>query len=132
VFTPQPIQQELSPFALDQIVIEGMEAMAFIGVPDEERAKAQKIEITLVLHKDIRRAGKSDHLNDTIDYALVHQKALRVVEQRPRKLIENLAEDLASVLMREFSLQRIDIKVTKFILENTKSVSVCIIREHSK
>jgi len=116
----------------DQIIIDGIQVMAHIGVPDEERAKPQKLEISLVLHRDLSPAGRSDDLKGTIDYFFVHQRTLQIVQQKPRKLIESLAEDLSSILTKEFAMEKIEIKIRKFILENTRAVEVHITRTCTK
>jgi dihydroneopterin aldolase len=113
----------------DQIIIEGIEVMAHVGVPDEERAKAQKLEISLILYLNLAKAGHTDDLKQTIDYFSVQQRVIQIVQQKPRKLIETLAEDLASTVLKEFGAKEIQIEVKKFILEKTKSVAVRIIRE---
>lgn len=115
----------------DQIIIEGMRIMSRVGVPDEERSRPQPLEISLRLHLDLAPAARSEQLCLSVDYAQVHQHVVEVVQQRPRSLIETVAEDIAVRVLGTFNIQRVDVEVRKFILENTRSVGVWITRSRS-
>ena len=86
----------------DSIFIEGMRVAARIGVTAEERGTPQALRFDLELRCDLRRAGESDDLNDTIDYGAVYQQVVNVVESRPCALLENLAARVAAALLAEF------------------------------
>ena len=113
----------------DQIILHGIQVMARVGVPAEERAQQQPLEISVALDLDLRRAARTEKLNATLDYASVHQKIIQVVQARPRPLIETVAEDIAQALLKIFKIKRIEVEVRKFILQHTRSVAVRIIRK---
>ena len=50
------------------------------------------------------KAGKSDNINDTVDYALVLDLIKKVVTGKPKNLIESVAEDIAGILLEKFSI----------------------------
>ena len=114
---------------LDQIILNGIRVMAHVGVPDRERAKPQALEISAVLHLDLKPACRTDRLEYTIDYAEVHRKIIGLAKQRPRRLIETMAEDMAKAIIKTFKVKRVEIEIHKFILEHTRSVAVRIVRE---
>lgn len=103
--------------------------MAYVGVPEAERTVAQKLEINLEMGLDLSRAASSQRLTMTVDYAEVHRRVIELVHERPRALIESVAEDLAQMILQNFVIQRVDVEVRKFILPNVRSVSVRIVRE---
>jgi FolB domain-containing protein len=111
------------------IEIRGLEVMAQVGVPEEERAVAQRLLIDLRFGALAQPESLHDDITLTVDY---HAVSLRVVELSavlPRKLIETLADELAEALLSEFSLRWIEVTIRKFILPNTEWVSVTIRRE---
>ena len=95
----------------DEIIIKGLRVTCHVGVPDEERAEP--------LEDDIGR---------TIDYHAVAVLAEQVAVERPRKLIETLAEDVADGILANFAVRQVTIEIEKFILPNTRSVGVKITR----
>jgi len=116
----------------DRILIEGLELSSRIGVPDEERAAAQRLTVNLVL-EPIRDFGAlAERIENTVDYFAVGEfvKALSTV--RPRKLIETLAEEIASELLARFPLEAVEVELRKFILRDTQHVAVAIRRERPK
>ena len=112
----------------DQIQLNAIRVSTHIGVPDEERATAQTLEIDLTLIPMSGFAGLDDEIDGTINYFDVWQQVKAIAAERPRKLIETLAEDLATALLADEKLARIRVEVRKFILPDTASVSVAIWR----
>jgi dihydroneopterin aldolase len=66
------------------------------GVLDEERAAAQPFEVDVELHLDLRPAGQSDELTQTVDYRDVFRICAEVIEGPSSQLIESLAERIAA------------------------------------
>ncbi len=114
----------------DKIILDGIQIMASVGISEEERSRPQRIEVSVVLNLDLSDAARSEQLNRSVDYAEVHRRIIEVVQHRPRPLIETVAEDIAQTLLKTFKLKQVEVEVRKFILENTRSVAVCIVREH--
>ncbi len=86
----------------DSVFIEGMRLPAHIGVADEERDTPQVLRFDLHLRCDLRRAGASDNVRDTIDYGAVYQQVVMVVENTQCKLLEHLAARIAATLLTAF------------------------------
>ena len=116
----------------DLIRIVDLEAWAHVGVPDEERAQAQKLLISLDLGVDsIAHAAHTDSLSRTVNYFDVAQHTKRYVSEHSRKLIETLAEELAADLLKSYAIKSVTLEIKKFILPDTQYVSVKITRPKS-
>ena len=66
---------------MDKIVIKGLRVFAYHGVNPEEKENGQTFELDITLHTDLSRAGMTDDLNDTINYASVAKLASAVMLQ---------------------------------------------------
>ena len=108
--------------------IHDLEVFYRVGVPDDERAQPQRLLLDVQLHLDFHPAATTDDLTKTINYFAVTQQLLKFGEGREWKLIEKLAEDIASTLLTTYRPTRIRIGVKKFIIPQTKYISVAIER----
>ena len=91
---------------MDQIVIKGLEIFAKHGVLAEENALGQKFVISATLYCDTRKAGMSDDLNDSVNYAEVCQWITGQTQSQVFSLLERLAEFLARGILLQFPLVR--------------------------
>jgi dihydroneopterin aldolase len=119
----------------DCIEINEIKISTYLGVPDEEREKPQLIHLSakLFLHRDtIAQAARNDDVLATVDYAKVCDTLIQEVHDRPRKLLETLAEELSAIVFEKYPLvQALDLRLTKFILPCTRDVTLCIYRDRS-
>lgn len=111
------------------IGIQGLEVMARVGVPDAERAEPQRLLLDLRFAAMNQPEVLHDDLSLTVDYHAVSLRVSEIVEERSRKLIETLADELSERLLAEYSLRWIELTIRKFILPQTEWVSVSIRRE---
>jgi len=107
-----------------KISIVDLEVFYRVGVPDAERAAAQRLLLTVVLEADFTAAAKSDGIADTINYFAVTQRLLKFGEGREWRLIEKLASDIAATIRQEFKPQGVTVEVKKFIIPEAGYVSV--------
>ena len=114
---------------IDRIHIEQLEVFARVGVPDSERAEAQRLRLNMTLWPKI--AEPRDEISDTVNYSEVAESLKQFVRQRDYKLIETLAEQIATHLLTHFSLRKVELEVRKFVLPDAKYVSVTAIRERA-
>ena len=122
-----PRQMNAGP---DSIRINGLEMQVRIGVPDEERAEPQKLVIDVVMESDFR--GMADDIARTTDYAAVAAWLKEECARREWRLLETLAEDLAAGLLSRFPRVRaVTLQIRKFVLPQTRDVSVTLRREQS-
>lgn len=87
----------------DQLILTGMRFSGHHGCSAEERAVGQTIVVDVELELDLSKSGRSDNLDDTINYVAVFDVIKNVVEGEPRKLIEAVAEGIAAKLLAGFS-----------------------------
>jgi dihydroneopterin aldolase len=86
----------------DQIFLRRMEFEGRHGVTEEERAEPQTIELDVELRLDLRAAGHSDDLAQTVDYGDVFEICRAQVEQHTYHLLEGLAEAIATDILGRF------------------------------
>lgn len=99
---------------MDKITLTRMEFYGYHGVLPEETRLGQRYCFDVELLLPLEPAGRSDRLADTINYAEVWQKVKDIVEGKPYRLIEALAERVASELLRNYtSISEITVRVTK-------------------
>lgn len=94
-----------------------MKDLAFFGyhgVMKEETTLGQKFFLDIEIYTDLKKAGKSDAVEDTVHYGEVYNIIKDIVENKRFKLIEALAENIAEVLLENFiKIQEINIIVRK-------------------
>lgn len=112
----------------DEIHLRGLDLPARIGVPEEERASWQNLQLDLVLWTACRFEALADDLASTPDYAAVAARARALAAERPRRLIETLAAELAECLLAEFPLVGVTVEVRKRVLPGCDEVSVRLTR----
>jgi dihydroneopterin aldolase len=79
----------------DRIRLEGMIFYGMHGVDPAEKALGQRFVVDLEVERDLRRPGRSDDVNDTLNYAQLYRIARSVLEGPSKNLIEALAEEIA-------------------------------------
>lgn len=112
----------------DIISIAEIEVECRIGVSDEERSAPQRLLISLELEKNFSIAAQADDLTKTIDYHAVWLRVREICSEKERRLIETLAEEIAEIILREFSPETVRVEIRKFILPETRHVAVRIER----
>lgn len=83
----------------DRIELRGLRVLGRCGVPEEERAQAQPLEIDLDLGLDLIDAGRDDDLARTIDYGALCDAVSACIADRPSMLLEHLAQRVAEVAL---------------------------------
>lgn len=98
---------------MDTIFLEGMQFYAYHGVNPEERTLGQRFHVDVELAVDLRAAGHSDQLTDTVNYSTVYKRVRAIVEGTPRQLIEAVADEIARVLLSDPRVMRVGVTVRK-------------------
>ena len=109
---------------MSKISIVDLGVLYKVGVPDEERAKPQRLLLTVEMESDFSAAAKSDSIAGTIDYFAVSQRLLNFGDGKNWKLIEKLAADICEMILAEFKPQSVTVEVKKFPISQAKYVSV--------
>jgi len=113
----------------DQIFVENLELSSVIGVPETERASAQRLTVSLTLEplRDFR--GLGDSIENAVDYFVVTEFVKDLSLARPRRLMETLADEIAGALLARFPLRAVHVELRKFILPDTAFVAARVRRE---
>ena len=115
---------------MDRILINDLLVRCIIGVRDEERREKQDVLINLALELDLGKAGKSDRIEDSVDYSAVKKRIVAMAENSRFTLVEALAEAIAGICLEYSIISRAQVRVEKTTaLRFAKSVGVEIIRE---
>jgi dihydroneopterin aldolase/D-erythro-7,8-dihydroneopterin triphosphate epimerase len=128
---PIPTMPEMPLLAkkLDRIHIRDLAARCIVGINPDERINKQDIVINLTLHADLRKAGRTDDIADTVDYKAVKRKVLALVEGSSFLLLERLAEAIAEACLAQPGVRRVRVLVEKpAALRFARTVGVEIVR----
>ncbi|TDF82959.1 dihydroneopterin aldolase [Pseudomonas sp. H9] len=98
---------------MDRVFIEGLEVDTVIGAYDWERGIRQCLRLDLRFAWDNRPAAAGDDLTLALDYASVTARIQAFAETSEFQLVETFAERLAAVLMQEFQIPWLQLKLTK-------------------
>lgn len=114
---------------MSNISIIDLEVFYRVGVTDEERAKPQRLLVTVDMKFDFTSAAVSDRIGRTIDYFTVSQRLLKLGESRNWKLIETVAAEIAEKIIFEFRPENVTVEVKKFSIPEARYVSVSLTKE---
>jgi dihydroneopterin aldolase len=109
---------------MDIITIADLVVFYHVGVPEDERVKAQRLLLTVEMETDFTDCAAADEIDKTVDYYSVSRRLLKLGEGRNWKLIEALAVEIAESLLREYAIKAVTVEVKKFVLPETRHVSV--------
>ena len=97
----------------DTVAIRDLRVSAVIGVFDWEREVEQVLTFAVEMPADVRKAARTDDINDTLDYSKVADAVKEVVTEGKFQLIETAAECVAQRLIQDFTLPWVKIEVAK-------------------
>lgn len=98
---------------MDKIFLSSLKVDCIVGIWEWERRVRQTVVIDLEMAADIRRAAASDRIEDTIDYKKVAKRLLAFVGESSFQLVETLAERIAQVVVVEFGVRWVRVRLNK-------------------
>ena len=98
---------------MDRVFIENLTVETVIGIYDWEREIRQAVSLDLEMDFDISAAAESDAIDDTLDYKSVSKRLIQFIEQSQFQLVEALAERCAAIVLDEFPVRRLRLKLSK-------------------
>ncbi len=98
---------------MDTVFIEALEIDALIGIYDWERRIRQPLRFDIEMDFDNRVPAASDDIADTLDYKAVSKRVIEYVSQSDFGLVETLAERVAAIILDEFGVRRVRLKLGK-------------------
>lgn len=115
---------------MDKIFIDQLDIDTVIGVYDWERKIHQRVSFNIEMDYDIRAAAATDDVNLTLSYKDVAKRIIAFVAASEFELVETLAERVAQLIIHEFGVQRVFLRLDKpMALRGAKGVGVQIVRE---
>ena len=107
------IQADFPGQGLDTIYIRELRIQTIIGVFDWERATKQTVSLDLDMAADVSTAAAHDDIAHTLDYKAVAKRLIQFVGESEFKLVETLAERVCEVVMQEFNVSWVRLRVNK-------------------
>lgn len=97
----------------DVVFIRGLRVEAVIGVHAWERAIRQVLVLDLEMQSDVRAAARHDRIADALDYEAVAGRVRALAQASSFQLVESLAECIATVLLKEFGIAWLRLRLAK-------------------
>ena len=118
---------------MDKVFIEGLEIEALIGIYDWERRIRQPLVFDIEMAFDNRKPAASDTIEDTLNYKDVSKRLIDYVSASSFGLVETLAERCAEIILDEFDVAQVRLKLSKpGAVRGAKSVGVIIERSRDR
>jgi dihydroneopterin aldolase len=114
---------------MDKVFIEGLEIEALIGIYDWERRIRQPLVFDVEMSFDNRKPAATDDIADTLNYKDVSKRLIDFVSQSDFQLVETLAERCVEIVLREFDVAHVRLKLSKpGAVRGAKAVGVIVER----
>lgn len=98
---------------MDKIVLKGISFFAHHGVLEAERQLGQPFTVDLEISLNLKKAGRTDSLSDTFNYAEAYQTVKEIILGPPCALLETLAVKIADKLLRNPLVKQVKVRVKK-------------------
>ena len=116
---------------MDIVFIRELRIDTVIGVYDWERLVRQTVVLDLEMATDISKAAGDDALEHTLDYAAISARLIAFIEASEFELIETMAEQVAAIVLKEFSVPWLRLRLSKpGAVAQARDVGVLIERGH--
>jgi FolB domain-containing protein len=113
---------------MTRITIVDLEVFYCVGVTEEERAKPQRLLITVDINFDFSSAAVSDRIEKTLNYEDLANDLLGFGEARSWKLLEKLVSNIADHVLNKYKAQSVLVEAKKFVIPKARYVSVILSR----
>lgn len=114
---------------MDLVFINDLKIDTVIGIYDWEREIRQTVCLNLEMNTDIRQAAATDRIEDALDYKAVAKRLIGFVENSDFGLVETLAERCAEIVLAEFPVQWLKLRLDKpGAVRGSRSVGIIIER----
>ena len=125
IITKQNLGKKMS----DIVYIRELEVETIIGIFDWEREVKQIVSLDLDMAHDIAKAGETDDIEYALNYKSISKRLIAFIEKSEYFLIEALAEAVTSIVINEFSVPWVRLRISKpGALRGSKDVGVIIER----
>ena len=116
----------------DKIYVEDLRVKATIGIFDWEKKIKQEVSISYEIPHDNKKAAAADVIEATTDYKSITKAIIAFIENNKFELVETFAERIAEMVIKDFNIAEIRLRVSKpGALRYSKDVGVIIERNKS-
>jgi dihydroneopterin aldolase len=112
---------------MDIVFIENYTVQAKHGYYKEEHAKRQRFITSIHAYMDVKKAGETDALKDTLNYEKLRECISDVLSEPPHDLVESLAEAMAARILR-YEVSKVEVEIKKPDVWGDCVVGVKIVR----
>lgn len=98
---------------MDIVYIEGMQVETVIGIYDWEREIKQTVCLDLQMGTDIRQAASTEDIDNCVSYQTVSERLISFIEESEFQLVETMAEEIAQIVLDEFDVRWVKLKLGK-------------------
>jgi len=113
----------------DRIFLNQLRTECIVGIWDWERQVKQTVILDIEMASDIRKAARTDHIDDTVDYKKVSKRLLTFVGESQFQLVETLTENIARIIVTEFAVSWVRVRLNKQgAIRNSQDVGIMIER----
>lgn len=98
---------------MDTIRIHNMSFYGYHGVDASERDLGGRFNVDVEMRLDLLPAGRSDDLDDTVDYKAVYDLVADVQQTQSFRLIEAFAQAVADAILEAFDIDEVTVRVRK-------------------
>lgn len=114
---------------MDIVYIRDLRIETIIGIYDWEREVKQTVSLDLEMAHDIQKAGKTDDIQYALNYKSIAKRLIAFIEKSEFLLVERMAEEVAAIVMKEFSVPWLRLRVSKpGALRGSKDVGILLER----
>jgi dihydroneopterin aldolase len=97
----------------DIILLEGIQIPAALGVTAAERRMRRPVTLDLEVVRDLRAAGRSDQIRQTIHYERIFEVVEDIAGNHEHRLVESLGERIAEAILSKFDVVSVTVTVRK-------------------
>lgn len=120
---------DIQRLSMDLVYIRELEVETVIGIYDWEREIRQRVNLDLDMGTDIRQAANTEDVDNTLNYKAVSDRLIEFIEQSEFQLVETMAEQIAEIVMTEFGVKWLRLRLGKpGAVPQAKDVGVIIER----
>jgi FolB domain-containing protein len=97
----------------DMIHIKDLLLRTILGINEEERRNRQDVLINIILYADTRAAGRSDDIDDAVNYRTITKQIIELVEGSTFFLVEKMAAEIAGICLADPRVERARVRIEK-------------------
>ncbi len=114
---------------MDLVYIKNLRVETIIGIYDWEREVKQVVSMDLEMAADIKMAAQTDNIEYALNYKSISKRIIKFVQEKKFKLIESMAEEVAQIVLIEFSVPWVRLRISKpGALRGSEDVGIIIER----